>query len=224
MDRPILFNAEMVRAILAGRKTQTRRIIKIQPEDDCYYQTSLKGSMFTIDYNQGNQNPFTFCPYGKVGDELWVRETYGIHENMIVFRADCEEDFRPKNGWKPSIFMPFSISRIRLTIKNIRVEQLNDISEDDAKAEGIRTKLYGSHPYFCTIDYYHADKHKKAKKNSEEYRNFEPGFCGDTGSQFRSSYESLWNLINGKDSWDKNPWVWVIDFDWKLIEKEVNND
>lgn len=121
--RPILFSGPMVRAVMEGRKTQTRRKMKTPP--DCF------------------ENPLSVlfaCPYGQVGDRLWVRESFAVCEdNNIFYKADGKPD--PWDGWdgvkwKPSIHMPRQASRITLEITGIRVERLNDISEADAIAEG----------------------------------------------------------------------------------------
>jgi hypothetical protein len=104
--------------------------------------------------------------------------------------------------WKPSIHMPKAASRIWAMVEEIRVERVRDISEEDAKAEGILTKPYGSHPGFCTIDY-----------TVKPYKSgFRPGFCADTGRQFRDSFRTLWISINERESWDSNPWVWVVKY------------
>lgn len=146
-ERPILFSAPMVRALLAGTKTQTRRVVKPQPEQGCIGHF-------------GPGNPFirgerdaTRCPYGQPGDRLWVREAF-MHEPAdycweasvsipcrpasTVYRADFHES-QPGEGWKPSIHMPRSLSRILLEVTAVRVEQLQDISESDAMAEGCYT-------------------------------------------------------------------------------------
>lgn len=120
-ERPILFSAEMVRAILDGRKTQTRRVIKPQP------------------INALDRPPPCDCPYGKIGDRLWVRETQAKF-HPAVYMADVAEDFYPSYLWTPSIHMPRVASRITLEITAARVERLQDISEADAMAEGVSWK------------------------------------------------------------------------------------
>lgn len=185
-ERPILFSAPMVRAILYGRKTQTRRIMK---------------------------DPFNDCPYGKPGDRLWVRETWAnvkteptwtgaamCEEGQIVYRAD----FGPEPvdwNWRPSIHMPRAASRINLEITGIRVERLNDISESDAVAEGIESfrPVPGDGPGSIYDGYIYKDYTGK---------NAVPYFITDP----RESFRTLWESINGPGSWGKNPWVWVIDF------------
>lgn len=133
-ERPILFNGEMVRAILEGRKTQTRRVVK-----DCY----LMGGP-PEDYLLSR------CPFGQPGDRLWVRETFFSFRHArvfstashIVYRADysgqqAEDDATECHGWKPSIHMPRWASRISLEITDVRVERLDDISNADCFAEGL---------------------------------------------------------------------------------------
>lgn len=111
-ERPILFSGAMVRAIMAGRKTQTRRVLK---------------------------TPNGATPSVAPGDQLWVRETWVNNFGTLTYRADCHPDSFENNakGWRPSIYMPRALSRIILTITDVCVEQVQDISEDDAKAEGV---------------------------------------------------------------------------------------
>lgn len=204
-ERPILFSTEMVKAILAGRKTQTRRVIKPQPvmgvmsreghealeivagPHDVHGWT-WKGTrllpdfwQFMIDHN---------CPYGQAGDVLWVRETWNNafwwHNLKYCYAASPETwhdsvDDVSGHKWKPSIHMPKEACRIKLLIKNIRVERLQDITEEDAKAEGVPERLLVE----GTTD----------------------------GSYWSYGFNCLWNEINGIDSWAANPWVWVIEFD-----------
>lgn len=122
-ERPILFKGEMVRAILAGRKTQTRRILKFDPLD-------------SYDFASCQEN-LSRCPYGQSGDRLWVKETFATDgSGLLWWRADGDD--QPKAGpWKPSIFMPRWASRITLEIVAVRVERLQEISARDCFAEGI---------------------------------------------------------------------------------------
>ena len=197
---PILFSTPMVRAIFDGRKTQTRRIIKPQPESVDHV------SHKTIPYNGSPEFLLSNlkCPYGQIGDMLWVREawwhnreTWGDSE-VFLYRADFPidgYDHVDAYKWKPSIFMPKDVCRIKLRIADIRVERLQDISEEDARYEGcdkgirwLNTNkveiIDEGHVFFCT-----------------------------NAAQYKLGYESLWDSINGKGSWDKNPWVWVITFE-----------
>lgn len=197
-ERPILFSAPMVRALLEGTKTQTRRIVaaKWLPEpdpDDCTIQRVDGGWWaWTTDYPEDGS--FTIpCPYGAPGDRLWVRETWAIltgNGHRIVYRADVDppmtcggtEPVRDMK-WTPSIYMRRQHSRITLEITDVRVERLQAISEEDARAEGYGTA-------------------------------FGPGM-------FSRSFASCWNEIN-KDRcpWSSNPWVWAIAF--ALIEGPPN--
>lgn len=126
-EKPILFSGDMVRAILSGKKTQTRRTVKDSIHGMC--ETLLPDSMI-----------LPLCPYGKVGDQLWVRETFGKLYELFVYRSDYPPGGKPPvKGWKwkPSIFMPRAASRIQLEITNIRIERLHDITNEDAMAEGV---------------------------------------------------------------------------------------
>lgn len=131
-ERPILFSGQMVRAILECRKSQTRRVMKPQPEPN----TTTRGN-------------WTHSPFGRKGDRLWVKETFydssrDDKHHPWTYRADCpiEEDLNRDFVWKPSIFMPRRASRIRLEITEVRVERLHDITEEDAMAEGVDRRDY----------------------------------------------------------------------------------
>lgn len=129
-ERPILFSAPMVRAILDGRKTQTRRVVKLR--NGQYMPPSEKADI------NGWRQMLRNCPYGQPGDRLWVRETHfdakRLNEGRILYRADGDVS---RFGWTPSIHMPRSASRITLEVTGVRVERLQDISEADAVAEGV---------------------------------------------------------------------------------------
>lgn len=176
-QRPILFSTEMVRAVLEGQKTQTRRIIKKQPHGAGEWVRQLASWLFP------NVNPYIKlkCPYGQPGDRLWVRETFLIersqHKDYYEYKANYSDTFAGDVCWKPSIFMPREAARILLEVTDVRVEKLQDISEEDAIAEG--SNFYGSGYGLLTA---------------------------------KEIYETIWESINGKGSWDKNPWVWVITF------------
>ena len=194
-ERPILFNTEMVKAILDGRKTMTRRVIKPQP---------IITGLFA-DYKNITtliENLFEFCPHGQVGDRFWVRETwrpYSEKDVQIEYRADgvvIDYPERPQfsfygcgQNWKPSIHMPRWASRIILDIIGIKVERLQDITEDDTIAEGIVMSKLGTN-----------------------YQNFFDGTFWINSS--KPIFESLWDSINSKRGypWTNNPWVWVISF------------
>lgn len=186
MEKPILFSTPMIRAILDGRKSQTRRIVKPQPESVDHVNHKIIPYNGSAEFLMKN----TICPYGKIGDVLWVRETFHlVPPNMVFYKADPENKATGK--WKPSIFMPKEACRIRLEITNISVERVQDISKDDAIAEGI--ELY---------------------EGESNYKNYLHGDGRNYGyvKEAKISYMTLWESINGKDSWDINPWVWVIEF------------
>ncbi len=186
-ERPILFSAPMVRAILDGSKTQTRRIIKPQP----FARPEKRDDEYLWDVFAGDEQSGTIaCPFGQPGDNLWIRETWAINPNFgqddreVVFRATSQS---ASGWWKPSIHMPRWASRITLEITGVRVDRLQDISEADAISEGV-----------------HAG-------NGE----FEGCYWigkAISGTTAKECYARLWDQINGAGSWDVNPWVWVIEF------------
>lgn len=204
----------MVRAILEGRKTQTRRVIKPQPE---YFPAEFSNTVAIAEQYSyvprsrrfpeiilDNRDKFLsslvgFCPYGKAGDRLWVRETWqhlmrwhatgkktkygeelGQQDLGIFYRADGKWDGK----WKPSIYMPRWASRILLEVTDVRVERVQEISGNDILAEGMMP---------CGENY-------KALSTWEE--------------DLRRDFASLWDSINKKRGfgWDKNPWVWAVSF------------
>jgi hypothetical protein len=200
-EKPILFSSSMVQAILAGRKTQTRRIMKTQPD--------LRGPRCTnVHFEDWHGRELKF-PYGWVGDILWVRETWRPSTNSMPigwpydYRATAKEDGVPEEGpWKPSIFMPKDACRIKLFISDIRAERLQDISEVDAINEG--TLSMSSDWIGLQFPSYKSllDKWEKGDKKT----------APPIGPSPRARYYALWESINGSGSWDKNPWVWVIGF------------
>lgn len=211
-ERGIIFNAEMVRAVLEGRKTQTRRIMKVQPESNQLGLLRITASTKSSDIGKyhwaesnatGNhvRSKLFACPYGAVGDRLWVRETFEPlpdHEepagcSHVLYSADVPF---PNRKWTPSIHMPRWASRITLEITGVRVERLQDISESDAVAEGIEPlPLEPDMPQF-----YH-EYFPIGIKNGLR--------CNMSAA---SSFSGLWEAIYGKESWQANPWVWVIEF------------
>jgi hypothetical protein len=187
-ERPILFSGPMVRAILDGSKTQTRRIAKEFNE-----MPSLDGILKRFPNQEG-------CPYGTPGDRLWVRETFaqGVEgcPGGISYRAD---HFDPKGDgpahpmkWRPSIFMPRASSRILLEITDVRVQRLQEISDEDARAEGIKELAL------------QADEPGAWWTAAPDRR-----FHSRTP---RGAFLRLWREIHGDGSWDANPWVWAITF------------
>lgn len=194
---PILFSTPMVQAILEGRKTMTRRVINPQPDDISDYGDRI---VWTPDVIK--------CPYGEVGDRIWVRETFLCYsKDKYEYKANFPKDTFSKAKWKPSIFMPKNACRIWLDVTNIRVERLQYISEADARAEGIDdfTGHLGIAPTYR--NYMHHPKKSEAAQRAWEV-------CADDAIH---SFKTLWQSINGKESWDANPWVWVVEF--KKIEK-----
>ena len=229
-ERPILFSAPMVRALLDGSKTQTRRIVKPQPPED---ESIRAGFYHPTDVDRhGNAEPGdeTFgaytsdgewamkCTYGQPGDRLWVRESFnpwrfpGTGNVQIEYAADGAKEVRAvpsgkgyllpdddevlvgnqnpprfiRGKGRPSIHMPRWASRILLEIVSVRVERLNDISETDARAEGIEQDTDGWRDYLM------------------------PSTQSCTGPI--GSYRTLWESINGAGAWDANPWVWHVEF------------
>jgi len=190
-ERPILFSAPMVKAILDGRKTVTRRVVKPQPpanahQVETWHHPDTKPRFFTWTTageisDQWEPLP---CPYGQPGEKLWVRETWmdllgtGIERKTgdhgrYAYAADTPpgsygDDQRKAYGlkWRPSIHMPRAASRITLEVTDVRVERLGDVSESDARAEGVQSV---------------------------------------------AEFKELWASINGPSSWDANPWVWVVE-------------
>lgn len=240
-ERPILFNDAMVRAILDGRKTQTRRVMKPQPAINKYnnrwfWACKLVRSMVYMDDEMSDRTPWegftaSVCPYGQPGDRLWVRERcmakelddeeaidYAVHHgdpeypqfglDGVLYPADGQfipiensiaaserwlklSTYRSKRGSGlivPSIHMPRWASRILLEITNVRVERVQDISEADALADGIE------------------------QVSNNRWKVYEPGYEGESALTAKSSFRSLWEFIHGPNAWDRNDWVWVIEF------------
>ena len=221
-EKPILFSGPMVRAILEGRKSMTRRAVKPHVSADTvrfdYYSADSQWREMFVADNLGNLYPKSWshkCPYGVPGDRLWVRETHGFASgdgpggdptSWVEYRADGESD--EIRRWRPSIFMPRWASRITLEVTGVRVERLREISERDAEREGVYRIPAGTD---------------------------EDGFHYDA-SDYRSAFVQLWDSINGRGvrkiigdgtvqthnkkhreekpdvSWAANPWVWVVEF------------
>lgn len=188
-ERPIILNAGMVRAVLDGRKTQTRRIIKVQPH------AGVRDSVFVESGLEDGHGKQLVCPFGAVGDRLWVRETFRVHSRAtdvatLVYKASEQQSWTQQthrvpiekcnkpavvDTWTPSIHMPRWASRITLEITDVRVERLQNISGEDARSEGF------------------------AYENSH--------VLGDI-----DEFSRVWTSIYGAESWQANPWVWVIEF------------
>jgi hypothetical protein len=208
-ERPIIFSAPMVRAILDGRKTQTRRIVK-----GAEYFACLTGDCPHDRQSECDESMPLFCPYGKVGDRLWVRETWanGIDNTsqcLIAYRASpgygrlklCDnegegdpvgigDDVSPAavGPWRPSIHMPRWASRIALELTEVRVQRVQDIGHDGRRAAGVMAE--GITPEQIAIEqkWFHPDD--------------APAIA----------FSRLWESVNGKGSWSRNDWVWAITF------------
>ncbi len=200
-ERPILFSAPMVRALLDGSKTQTRRIMREQVCAPGIVRAAGDGYCEIVN-EYGVVIPGFNCHYGKDGDRIWVRETWAHDAHNI---EECRAAFEDAMGggtygpyyratevapetlqWRPSIHMPRWASRILLEIVSVRVERLQAISASDAIAEGLKRT--------CDGHAWNVEDEKHRATNPVD------------------SYASLWESINGVGSWDVNPWVWVIGF------------
>lgn len=214
---PILYSTPMVQAINEDRKTQTRRTknleyINEKPDNWFFLKSLLRsdGVLFFLFEGFQGDSKLVKCPYGQPGDVLWVRETFHyVHDaetNKFLkygYKADWSIGItsHPKNKgiWRPSIHMPKEAARLFLQIQDIRVERLQDISENDAIAEGVA--FVGKTP----------SGHNLYKDYRERF--IEPFFAPE------NSFMSLWVSINGQRSWMSNPWVWVIEFE-KIYKPE----
>lgn len=185
-ERPILFSGAMVRAILDGKKRQTRRVVKPAAP---YVSTD---SGLDIQWVLGDLR----CPYGEAGERLWVRETWAQFHNAMIYAATPAMITVDK--WKPSIHMPRWASRLTLGIKSVRVERIQDISEADAIAEGIRAER---------------DTILPERTVYPLYGEWEP--LKQVTADPKWAYRTLWDSINAKRGygWEKNPWVWAIEFE-----------
>lgn len=200
-ERPIPFGAPMVRALLAGTKKQTRRVVKLR---NGQYMPPSKRK----DPNAWMQM-LRLCPYGQPGDRLWVREHWRTYASLddippraiapgagVQYEASGSnvigaESLHGMGKFRPGMFMPRWASRILLEITAVRVERLQDISEADARAEGI-----------AAFDVAFAgDKRRDPLTQQHPTVRFADAFC------------DLWQSINGEQSWHENPWVWVIEFE-----------
>ena len=204
-ERPILFSGPMVRAILEGRKTQTRRVVKPQPVFDGYWWSCGDYVCNREQEFRAGMPHFVKHSYGTVGDRLWVRENGWerpertekmMHEGAdtwLPYYYDADgldsTDHEQFKSWgfkrRPSIHMPRWASRITLEITGIRVERLQEISEKDARSEGVDTM--------------------RDMRFAAALGNLHSGAC-------RLNFIDLWQSINGPESWSANPWVWVIEF------------
>mgnify|MGYP003553749965 CR=1 FL=1 len=222
-ERPILFNAPMVRALLTGTKTQTRRVCKqaeglsyvVACQDPKTYSEGQKAPWTTPGWFGDEEGDAQFCcSYGQPGDRLWVRETWRTNaDGGFEYKADggpMQSAFTQifddilKRKWKPSIHMPRVASRILLEVTAVRVERLQDISEADAISEGVEKAYIDAAHRQRWVMYEHDD----GTPGEEIVR-----YVGPSHTLHPiNSYKSLWLNINGPGSWDVNPWVWVIEF------------
>ncbi len=203
-ERPILFSAPMVRALLDGRKTQTRRIVKPQPEvnedwlrknglwEECRTETSYLDGAYQAGFIDAR------CPYGEIGDRLWVKESIerdGADNEFSSFVADGAPTKADAWPWKrpklPSLFMPWGLRRITLEIIDVHVQRLQDISEEDARVEGVeRVRIW-----------------EDGDRRAHDECGYQPPLSSHVGS-----FAVLWDSINGAGAWAANPWVWALTF------------
>lgn len=227
-ERPIIFSAPMIRAMLEGRKTTTRRTVKPAKCRD----SGCELAPCEIAGEVNGYNPdYRYSPYGKPGDRLWVRETFitgyeldddelRVGDERVWYRADGEIDsWLDEDGymgdpkWRSSIYMPRTLSRITLEVTAVRIERLQDISEEDALAEGIKPPITENGNALINI----SEKHSAASfLNAANIDVFAHGprakATFDRSNWVVAHYAALWESIHGADSWDANPWVWVIEF------------
>lgn len=203
----------MVRALLDGCKTMTRRLVKPQPP---HWEWNLhKNDRLNIKWPGGG---WARCPYGQPGDLLWVRETFkAFNKDRVHFKADYAGTTRKENtkhglSWKPSIHMPRWASRLTLKITDVRVERVQDITDEDAKSEG--AKFYGH----IDIDKFH----KEGFRDPPRWSLVTPNTTAQCLSTPKWAFANLWNSINEKRGlgWDANPWVWVVEFE--VIKQNVD--
>jgi hypothetical protein len=201
VDRPILFSGPMVRALLDGRKTQTRRVAKLNgrtptfggpkgqtSDPNCWGWEQDDAEWILLQKDKPSDVGYldlatTYQP----GDRLWVREAFTYDHVTLepVYRADAREDGVAVGGWRPSIHMPRDASRLTLIVEDVRVERLQAISEADATAEGL-LQAYGG--WVADSD----------------------GRC--FGKDPQNAFRALWESINGAESWAANPWVVAVSF------------
>lgn len=228
-ERPILFSGPMVRAIIEGRKTQTRRVVKRPPSAkggtdfgprDRLELCMWNGGWQWVDKhgNCGCEKDAIRCPYASgIGDRLWVRETWasvnpnwrpGTRSKQPLVNYRATDEIGPCLRWRPSLFMPRWASRITLEVTDVWVERLQDISEEDAKSEG-------------AYEWITSRSGRAYENDMDDWAHFtrrvDPGAKAAT---MRGAFGYLWDSINAtKAPWKANPWVWVINF--KRIEADA---
>ena len=216
-ERGMIFNSEMVRAILDGRKTQTRRPIKWKQTRFTEIGEREDGSKWPWSEDAEHACDFWHpCPFGAVGDRIWVRETWAeagaSAPDLKLYRANYPEHVpsiyenvppAKEIHWTPSIHMPRWASRILLEITDVRVERLNAISEEDAQCEGVHTEVWDQ----TVVARNYAAIDEFFQFWSEDMPHYV-----EMNQLYRSSFRSLWESIYGAENWQANPWVWVISF------------
>ena len=217
IERSVILKAHEVRAILDGRKTKTRRVVKPQP-DKIFDRTMFGGAMILDETTLRT----SMCPYGARGDRLWVRETFAPSTSADTGKphavyAASGHGLLPGQKWTPSIHMPRWASRITLEVTCVRVERLNAISEEDAVAEGVEVHMmpeewravrqqYGRNEAITFDREPSADLIAALRLRDVTHVPARPMRSAAAG------FHSLWESINGTGSWAENPWVWRIEF------------
>jgi hypothetical protein len=211
---PILMSSPMVQAIIEGCKTMTRRIVEPQPE---VYGCSAKWKRYISKAPKEWSDQLhltTFLsdksPYGKPGDILWVRESFNVeqypvapegdHDELLYYYRATENKY-PDMKWRPSTHMPKVAARIWLEVTDVRIQRLQDISEQDAIAEGIM---------FYIDEHWKRPRYKDYLADASGYGH--PDHDYPTVGIAVTSFSTLWCKINGEKSWYLNPWVWVLSF------------
>jgi len=204
-EQPILFNTLMVQRHLEGRKTMTRRVVKTQPIDGKFsaFKNKVTGEVSIAFRTEKTLNHTIYCPFGKIGDVLWVRETFfdcsnyteaplfQKVENMILYKAD--NAFIGEHKWKPSIHMPRKACRLKLQLINISAEPLQNISEEDSIKEGCFK--YGP------FGEYAGSLHPSG--GAMKYRAYQKA---------SSAFKCIWESVYGEQSWKANKIVWVLEY------------
>lgn len=229
--RPIIFGADSVRAILADRKTQTRRVLKREHIDDVHTwcRCDADGSWIgwagqraeLTDYDVFTQRAYpdgggVRCPYGVVGDRLWVREAWLRHDGVTLYRADDIAGHILDREWRSPILMPRWASRLTLEVTEVRVQRLQDITEADALAEG--------HEMSRAWKMWEGFEHRDGKRfcvscggaddPPPEWMEHPEVVTVAKARTARENYEEGWDFINARrgHGWDTNPWVWAVTF------------
>lgn len=215
MDRPILISTPLVRPTIEGRKTVTRRVAGLDEVNvgpgfyELMYVKNLEGFAFAAFKGPNGKQVGIKCPYGGPGTTLWVRETwlpltigYGYKADGLIRTGKIpgtNKYYQPRMTWKPSIHMPRKASRITLELLKVDVERAHDITEEDAKLEGVDRGILRDGP------------------NTEKGQfHLEMTCKGGPIGTYRDGFIFTWMTLNGRESWEKNPWVWRLFF--KLLK------